>query len=281
MTSASMIADAVQDIREGRVYSPGAKWPVDRYRYPALQVIDATEIYRSIVAADKPIALYEDHESIVPPWGNFAVCYVNSNNSVICCMCVTGAVVDWETENIADWSIVKHRITTLVFCSGKASTAGPNTFGTIGPLYGLQYAIAENGNPLDLHWTELAGGGINHAEMAQAVLLKSLDFLNCRNVEIVEPSRPRAERRRIERTGQRIHTINVFPAGKTSRSRGEPVNPGVPLTSVRGHFAHYGPKYDRALLFGKIEGRFWIPQFARGSKEFGEIEHDYKLRSEP
>jgi hypothetical protein len=39
----------------------------------------------------------------------------------------------------------------------------------------------------------------------------------------------------------------------------------------------YGPAYGKGLLFGKFEGRFWVPQFARGSKEFGETVKDYRL----
>jgi hypothetical protein len=113
------------------------------------------------------------------------------------------------------------------------------------------------------------------------VLLQSLNFLNCRNVEIVEPKRERHERKRIERTGVNIHTIHVFPVGRGSRSRGAPrEGEGVPLHSVRGHFAHYGPKYGRKLLFGKIEGKYWIQPYSKGSPEHGVSIADYKLETE-
>lgn len=100
---------------------------------------------------------------------------------------------------------------------------------------------------------------------------------NCRNVELVEPKRPRPVIRRLARLGVTVKTINVFPVGRSSRSEKEP-GAGVPLTSVRGHFARYGPEYGRGLLFGKLAGRFWIAQHARGDSELGKTEADYKIR---
>jgi hypothetical protein len=114
------------------------------------------------------------------------------------------------------------------------------------------------------------------------VVLSVLNFLNCRNIALVDaPVRDRAQRRRLDRLGVRVSTLNVFAAGETRRTdrAGDPVG-GVPLTSVRGHFAHYGPQYDRALLFGKYEGRFYVPQHARGSADLGEVEQRFVLHPE-
>ena len=112
-------------------------------------------------------------------------------------------------------------------------------------------------------------------DMAHVTLLGALKFMNCRNVELVDRQRPRAQARRIARTGVTVKTLNVFPAGRSSRSSSkEGTSAGVPLTSVRGHFTSYGPAYDRGLLFGKYEGRFWVPSYARGSAEHGEHQND-------
>lgn len=121
-------------------------------------------------------------------------------------------------------------------------------------------------------------GGSDIITHAMGTVTHALEFLNCRNVEIVEPKRSRAERRRIERTGKKVSVINVFGAGKSYRSKGssEPSDEGVPLTSVRGHFAEYGPKYGKGKLFGKIEGRFWIPQHARGTGD-EPVKQEFKI----
>lgn len=152
---------------------------------------------------------------------------------------------------------------------------------TTGPFHMFNFAIDEQGAPLDIHWYDFTNGvyGPEHWDMALMVLLTSLNYLNCKNVEIAEPSRPRAERRRMERTGSpSIYTINVFPPGQSSTksAKGAPVG-GMPLSPVRGHFAHYGPQFGKGLLFGKYSGRYWIGQHVRGSAELGENEVDYKL----
>lgn len=36
--------------------------------------------------------------------------------------------------------------------------------------------------------------------------------------------------------------------------------------------------HGRGLLFGKLAGRFWIPQHARGDREHGESVADYALQ---
>lgn len=279
MTSASQIADVMLDVRTRRVVRGDA--PVD-WKIAAkeniqgdIPVIDATEIYNSILARNKPYNLYEDHECIMPPWENFAIGYVNRHGNVHLMLSVEDRNDRWDTDNIADWSQVHHKLGTMAFLGGLG--AG-KSIPTTGPLFGWRYAIGRDGEPLDLRWVHFDERFDRSAwDMAQLVHLGALNFLNCRNVEIVEPQRPRAERRRIERTGQRIHTINVFPVGRTTRGgKGDPV--GVPLTSVRGHFARYGPEFGREKLFGKYSGRFWRPMHARGSAEHGEVEHDYRLR---
>lgn len=115
--------------------------------------------------------------------------------------------------------------------------------------------------------------------MAHLVLLGALNFMNCRNVELVEPTWERHKRKRLARLGVKVHTISVFPVGRSVRSgpKVQDAGGGLPLSSVVGHFAHYGPEYGRGLLFGRLAGRFWIPQHARGAKEHGESEVDYRL----
>jgi hypothetical protein len=43
---------------------------------------------------------------------------------------------------------------------------------------------------------------------------------------------------------------------------------------VRGHFKTYTAE---APLLGKLTGRYYWPPHARGSRDAGEIEHEYKV----
>lgn len=250
-------------------------------------VVDATEIYHSLVARDDPVAIYEDHPCIAPPWRDASICYQNEHGNV---MVMTLAVDDhqgpagtidkplWETAEPIDWDDVRWSMNAFVWLGGRGhGIAVP----TGGPVHLWQLAVAADGQPLDLHWVQLLPDyPMEQWDMAQLVLLGALNFCNCRNVELVEPHRPNAERKRILRTGTTVSEINVFPTGKSVRSAKGDRQGGTPLTSVRGHFAHYGEEYGRGLLFGKYSGRFWIPQFARGEREHGTVEHDYALRAE-
>ena len=48
--------------------------------------------------------------------------------------------------------------------------------------------------------------------------------------------------------------------------------------NVRGQFREYGDAYRKGVLFGKYEGRFFIPSFARGDREQGGSVQRFKLR---
>lgn len=248
-------------------------------------IVDATAIYQALVARDDPIAIYEGHPCIAPPWEEAMICYLNEHGNVIV---MHSSVMPFDPEkppwedmadtHVIDWTRVKWRLDTFVWVGGRSSQR-PGRLDTIGPVHMWQFAVYEDGSPADLHWVQLTPEyPMKQWDMAHLVLLGALNFMNCRNVELVEPKRERHKAKRIARTGVSVHTINVFPIGRSSRSepRGDPV--GTPLTSVRGHFACYGPDYDRGLLFGKYAGRYWISQHARGSAEHGEVVHDYKLR---
>lgn len=278
--SADAIAKVVSDLRAGRVKQL-QPLPVS-FDGP---VVDATAIYHSLVARDEPIMIYEDHPCIAPPWEDALICYANEHGNVIVMLATTTTPDhpdlsgDWETADEVDWNLVRWRLHTYLFLGGRSKTLGAIITG--GPVHMWQFAIYESGEPADLHWVQLSDTyPMSHWDMAHLVLLGALNFMNCRNVELVEPRRPRAEARRIARTGVTVSTINVFPVGRSTRSDRASESTGVPLTSVRGHFARYGPEYGRGLLFGKYAGRYWVPQYARGSAEHGESEHNYNLRAE-
>jgi hypothetical protein len=79
--------------------------------------------------------------------------------------------------------------------------------------------------------------------------------------------------------GVQVQTIVVRPVGSRARSAATGAGDGAaPLSTVRGHFSHYGPKYGKGLLFGKIAGRFWIPMQARSGAGSDEPRKDYVLK---
>lgn len=284
--TAEPIARVIADLRAGRVRHvvPDARLnSMALSRVTTSTVVDSTAIYESLVAKDEPVWIYEDHPCIAPPWDNAAICYVNEHGNVIV-MQVTADEIPatkrrqlWEPENPMDWADVRWILDTFVWVGGQG---GEGPVPTVGPLHLWRFAVNEDGSPADMRWVHLyKERPLDSWDMAHLVLLGSLNFLGCRNVQLVEPERPRAQRKRIARLGvPPIRTINVTPVGKSYRADGKSSEgQGTPLTSVRGHFSHYGPQYGKGLLFGKFSGRFWVPQFARGSQKYGETEKDYRL----
>jgi len=252
-------------------------------------VVDASLIYVTEADKNEMVRMYEDHPCITPPWSEALVAYRNEHGNVVAMHISTephdSDKQQWEQYNPDDpveWGRVKWISHVFLYVGGEGTAPGddgPKAFPTSGPMHLWRFAIYDDGSPADLNWVQL---GVDYPmqnwDMAQITLLGALNFLNCRNIELVEPRRPRAEARRIQRTGVRVSEINVFSMGKQYGANDSgPRSGGTPLTSVRGHFVNYGPEYGKGKLFGKYSGRFWVPQHARGSKEHGEVEQKYKL----
>ncbi len=273
--TAEPIAAVVADIRRGRVRSAIKDPVLDRValrRARRLQpVVNATAIYTSLTAKDTPIDVYGDHPCIAPPWDDAMFAYVNQHRNVII-MQVTAQPWPvgerWDTPNVVAWDELRWLLDVFIWVGGRDGTgrAGPTT----GPAHLFRYAVMPNGAPADLHYVQLMRGyPAENWDMAQLTLLASLNFLACKNVDLVEPKRAFPVRRRLARTGVVVQEIAVRPVSKRTRSRtAGPVGEGeaVPLSSVRGTFHHYGPQYGKGLLFGKLAGQFWVPAHARGVK---------------
>ncbi len=250
-------------------------------------VVDATLIYESLAENPKPIFMYEDHPCITPPWPEMAVCYRNEHGNVVVMHVTTeefkGGTPPWDPDkpDPIEWERVKWISHVFVYVGGKGRSFSTNvvsSFPTTGPMHLWRFAIYEDGEPADLSWVQIDPNyPMEKWDMAHLVVLGSLNFLNCSNVELVEPQRPRAEARRIERTGIKVSVINVFGLSKRSEANSKGQGGGIALSSVRGHFATYGPEYGKGLLFGKLSGRFWVPQHARGERDKGETEQSFRL----
>lgn len=304
--SAEPIAEIVADIHKGRVNHPAAtdaagteisKILLKRAQLPQ-PVVDCTAIFTAQQAKDE-IHLYDDHPQITPPWTDALLCYVNTFGNVIGLQVhredhdgSTPSTRMWFTENVVDWSQVRWIAETVIWAGGRSGDG--KYLPTSGPVHMFRHAINGDGSVADINWLALIGerGMLGERrdlpdpnrgvwDAALITLGASLNFLAASNVEIAEPQRPRPERRRIARTGVTVQAIVVRPPGKrrAASSTPRPIEAGEQVFSpVRGHWARYGPDYDRGLLFGKFAGKFWIPAFARGAANGDEGQRDYVLR---
>lgn len=295
---AESIAEVVADIRAGRVNHPAAFDAAGRATSAQMlaraqlpqPVVDCTAIFQMQQAVEA-INLYDDHPQVVPPWDNALLCYVNTFGNVICMQVhrrghegSAPARKDWVTDNEIDWARVRWVAETTIWVGGRSGDG--RNLPTSGPCHMFRYAIHEDGSPADINWVALLDRidqdqysftgsekiGTAGDPTWEAILITlgaSLNFLNASNVDVAEPARPRPERRRIARTGVEVQTIVVRPPGKRRAASQGAVRPLDPteseLSPVRGHWARYGDRYNRGLLFGKYEGKFWIPGHIRGA----------------
>lgn len=113
----------------------------------------------------------------------------------------------------------------------------------------------------------------------------ALSFLHCKNVQTAEhrPNKKESSRhRRIYGVPLTKHyTLEIDPMKKILRTEGQSDTLGLKrsLSICRGHFSEYGPEFGKGKLFGKLEGRFWIPQHVKGSAEYGTVEKDYTIKA--
>lgn len=108
----------------------------------------------------------------------------------------------------------------------------------------------------------------------------------CKNVQYVDnvpsPALEKAFVRRHSRPMTRYKTLELAVSGESvdvARRIGEKRQSLglMPVHTCRGHFAEYGPMFGKGLLFGKYEGRFWVPPHLKGSKASGVVYKEYKV----
>ena len=309
MSRAELLAVGLQRLLAGRWHGP-ASWPhqylrtdeVEGGRFGAEKVeeyarlmmvesevrrapvVDITRVWESVAVSDRDsYVLAEDFGCCRLPWEYAWLAWEStdpemggtSQSNFALVSDITDTTFRREREEPAGTG---RTILGLVWVVSATTGAGDRA---AGPLLSWNLYLTDEGRPITAQWSQLHAALNDKAfEMVCVGTTAALDFLNCRNVELVEPRRERHERRRIERTGVRVSELWVFPAGKTyatSSELGQPVGWGGPASPVRGHFAHYGPEWNRGLLFGKYSGRFYIPQHVRGNVEQGTREQRFVL----
>jgi hypothetical protein len=280
------IARVVADIRDQRVVPfPGAERAHEHLGISAASyvkhfpTIDATVVYRTFTDSDKNYDIYA--ESIVRPVHDaYTTAYLNEHGNVIVMHAITAPRVDgawddlaWQpinAEHTIDWDEIEWCTAVGWWLGGR--TGDGQAIHTLGPVYLIKLAIKADGTMQDLSWVDFTQGRYppSNWDTAVVVWLKTATWLNCRNVELLEPRWSRPTRRRLDRMGVHPRELHIWPIGKTRQMLGpRRLGDGTsPLTTVRGHVARYGVE-GRGLLFGKYAGTFWIPAHIRGSEVNG------------
>lgn len=115
-------------------------------------------------------------------------------------------------------------------------------------------------------------------DRAVGVVLSAYALCHCRNVELVEMSLPRAERRRLSRSEEPHaiwRTIKIDGLRHELVERANSVGFINALHLCRGNFATYEDKG----MFGnpKLKGTYWRPSHVKGSPSKGMSSHEYKI----
>lgn len=111
--------------------------------------------------------------------------------------------------------------------------------------------------------------------------LFALSLMHCRNVTVrtVDPPAALAKKaaRHHGRPLTRYHVLDIAPMREVLDGKGEAKRRGLrhALHLCRGHFKTFTPD---APLFGRHVGQYWWADHARGNKQNGNIDKDYRLR---
>lgn len=297
MTAPADIAAVAAELRSGRFEFVRSVGGADKDRdlaaaalvgcaRGASTIVDATPVYEAWCDSKKALYLYEDHPCAASPWEWTLVCYRQRSGAIVALALEASEHPErtalWEQpdDHAIDWARVRWVHSVMLMLSGP--TGDGRKIPTSGPYHAWQVAVYEDGSIADVRWVALLAPEDPEKWLGPiTILLSTLNLAACRNVELIEPGRPRAEARRIARHGVVVRTLAVRPIGSRRHDAGGRGDGLVPMTTVRGHFSHYGsccPSHEpRGLLFGRSEGKYWIPQHARGEAALGVHLNDYRV----
>jgi hypothetical protein len=133
--------------------------------------------------------------------------------------------------------------------------------------------------------------GIDMQEMVQdafgshgSCALAALQFMNCKNVEVVDNLPTRQQRRSAERENKRppvtYKTLIIHPTWKKKRNvSSSSTGVEMSLHICRGHFKDY--REGDGLGRAHVKGMWWWSPQVRGSAERGRVVKDYEVETEP
>lgn len=180
----------------------------------------------------------------------------------------------------------------LAYCNGTAhvrfTPEGTATFtrDDTGKIKGVLSVPSESVVRMVQSDPELEKSFYNTLSWTAVTALFAFSLMHCTNVRQVEVDprslMSRQQRRDMERRKKEpilYKVLEIKPLG--SYRRGTTAAQGEGRTKrlhhVRGHFSEYGPEYGKGKLFGKYEGRFFIPPHIRGDLQEGTVAKTYKL----
>lgn len=112
--------------------------------------------------------------------------------------------------------------------------------------------------------------------------LLALSFMHCKNVTVARQSPPKDFARIYYKKHSiqpvKYYTLEIQMMKEVLRSEGNSDSIGIKraLHKCRGHFKYYS---EEKPLFGKVSGLYWWNNHMRGSKEVGEIEKRYEIKT--
>lgn len=114
------------------------------------------------------------------------------------------------------------------------------------------------------------------------VIGMAFTFCNCKNVklrEVTKRDEPSAKiKRRLHIPDVKRYTLYIDGINNNPlEGSGDQEHVDRRWHICRGHFAEYTAERP---LFGKLIGKYWIPQHARGNRKVGVIEKDYAIKGE-
>lgn len=222
-------------------------------------VIVADDIYETIEKSTIDFATPVTTTSLMPPFDSFiweAAAYP----------IMVGASVGLLKPLDESWDRLALNVLFFFWDSSKLVDMGTET------IYLDQNGFLEQWSPASDFTT-----AIGH------VLLYTLSFLNCRNIELVE-HRPSAvlSRKHERKYGvplTKYYELGIKGFSKRYPASGNKVERFTPHHIVRGHFKTYTPEKPRFGRPGE-HGRFWVDSFAKGDKEAGEIKKRWRVQPE-
>ncbi|MFA5344749.1 MAG: hypothetical protein WC315_00520 [Candidatus Omnitrophota bacterium] len=119
---------------------------------------------------------------------------------------------------------------------------------------------------------------------AEAIVMQTLAFMQCKNVNTIDvtesegPERRWCRRQRVPELKYQMLQIDPNSTRTLRRGQSESNESNRAFHICRGHFAHYEDDGVSKGLFGQGRyGTFWIPSHIRGSLENGRIINTYNV----
>jgi hypothetical protein len=281
-----------------RIINPGTQnvfTEVEHHSNPYLKTaVDCmAQIARDVNAWPKILDPFErlntkdltlDWQSIRPP---FRRCWIETWATILDQPMYIGAAMA-EVESTEEGS--KHHA-TLFLLSRNNPDVGPT------PIGNLLLELDKDGNRIGdrlsdadfvaIDYPRLAPKYAKHFELlhdsartAFNAIAITLHVCTARNVALHECTAPRGPRSARnakvphENSGNRFYGLILNDPRYRPGAAGNP-DGSMPLHVRRGHWAHYGAQYGRGLLFGKLSGRFWVPDIEVGDEHNGSIAKDW------